>query len=64
MFTRIGGTGMDSMLNEQGQSIEQEIIPFVVVPLIHEMKTNSTQLAEKRAVGPRKCLLLYVQIFY
>jgi hypothetical protein len=45
-------------LNEQGMPMDQDVVPFVIVPLIHELTANSTQLAEKRATGARKFFLL------
>lgn len=70
MLTRVQGMEVDEPppqpppvpQQQQGQPGQQvpepppppEKIPFVVIPLIHELTTNSTQLAEKRAVGPRK----------
>jgi len=35
-------------------------VPFLVIPLIHELTANTTQLAEKRAIGPRK----YLRVFF
>jgi hypothetical protein len=44
----------EELENPTGLPNEHEKVPFVVVPLIHELTTNVTQLAEKRAMGPRK----------
>ena len=33
-------------------SADQDKINFVVIPLIYESSSNTTQLAEKRAAGP------------
>ncbi|XP_021960036.1 mediator of RNA polymerase II transcription subunit 14 isoform X1 [Folsomia candida] len=56
LLTRAYGNNIElPMLDDQGQPQlfqEPEKIPFVVLPLIHELTANSTQLAEKRAVGP------------
>ncbi len=60
MLTRASGNSdtqpMDTDININ--SSDHEKVPFIVVPLIHEITTNMTQLAEKRAMGPRKQLLL------
>lgn len=42
------------METDANPSNDPEKVPFIVVPLIHEITTNMTQLAEKRAMGPRK----------
>ncbi len=67
LLTRVQGQGnsnnsmeIQSMEDSQLQQGQQQQLephdrnPFVIVPLIHELTTNSTQLAEKRAVGARK----------
>lgn len=59
MLTRASGISdtqpMETDVNIN--SSDHEKVPFIVVPLIHEITTNMTQLAEKRAMGPRKQLL-------
>jgi len=66
MLSRVNAKDMQQTAEEleNPQSNEPEKVPFVVVPLIHELTTNVTQLAEKRAMGQRKIKLVIMQYYH
>lgn len=49
-----GNSDVQPMDIDGTHSHDSEKVPYIVIPLIHELTTNNTQLAEKRAMGPRK----------